>query len=159
MLKFVSLGLSQNPNASVTPDGKFNLTTDGRKYLIAKFNDPTNPFASTRTRVISENGTIDPTTGEMITKWSVDPAMLRPFVGQTIEGNIVTASVEPYTVPNSKSTEPATTFTSVVFKHENVAQVFRSQKHPLANSTEIAVPVVETVAETAELAIGGTPTN
>ena len=48
-LQLVSLRLSSNPESNVVEDtdgidGQLNMTSDGRKYYIASFRDPENPF-------------------------------------------------------------------------------------------------------------------
>lgn len=135
MIKLVSLRKSSNPNAQVS--GDFNVTSDGRLYLMAEFTSPTNPFAGRIRRMIAQqfdsNGTA---------YWKVNPEDLK--IGDTYEGNIVTASVEPYSIGDNV----VTTWTGVVFGHENLATVLKNAGHTATvQHTSAASEVVEELAQ------------
>lgn len=131
MIKLVALRLSSNPNATV--DGKFNVTSDGRKYLMAEFINPKNPFGGIVRRMIAQqfdsNGNA---------YWKVNPSDLH--VGETYEGDIVTSKVPAYDV-NGRT---VTTYTCVKFAHENIDTVLRNAGHAVESFVE------ETVSEVVE---------
>lgn len=121
-IKLLGLRLSSNPNATVDPSGKFNVTSDGRLYLIAEFSDPNNPFGGIKRRTISQQFDSN---GNPV--WNINIAEVRSLIGQQIDGQIITSVVEPYDV-NGRS---VSTYTTVVFAHENVETVFKNAGHPI----------------------------
>lgn len=136
MLKLIALRLSSNPNANLTEDGKFNLTTDGRAYLIGEFESPENPFGGVVRRMIAQqfNSANEP-------YWKVNLAGIRASIGKVVAGDIITKTVEPYEIGE----RTVNTYTAVVFAHENVETVFRNAGHPLA--TEDLVEEIEDVVD------------
>ena len=94
-----SIRLSSNPDATTEDypngiDGKINVSEDGRKYYVAVFTDPDNPFSPERYRVVSQ--TTD-AAGNPVWK-SGRPSKLKNFIGKTIPGDLVTKEVEDYQV-------------------------------------------------------------
>ena len=130
-LQLVTVRLSAKADAQLVDDkdgvnGKLNLTSDGRKYYIAVFRDPSNPFGAERTRVIAQT-----TDSEDNPVWKAgNPALIKQFVGKNIPGDIVTKSVVPYTVDGRE----VMSYTSVVLKGETITSVFKSQGHQLMTS-------------------------
>ena len=133
-LQLVSVRLSAKADAQLVDDkdginGKLNLTSDGRKYYIAVFRDPSNPFGAERTRIIAQT-----TDSEDNPVWkSGNPALIKQFVGKNIPGDIVTKSVVPYDVDGRE----VMSYTSVVLKGETITSVFKSQGHQLMTSDGI----------------------
>jgi hypothetical protein len=144
-LRLLSLKLSSNPEATVVDDpegidGKINQGTDGRKYYLAEFEDPENPFNPTRLRVVAQNSDSQ---GNGV--WRVPaPKRMMTFKGKEIPAGIVTQYVEPYVV-NDRTVE---TYTTVVFKHEIVEQVFERAGH-----TIVGVDSDVTITKDADLGI------
>ena len=127
-LKLVSMRLSANPEATLVDDtegidGKLNLTKDGRKYYIAIFQDPTNPFGVERYRVISQQS--DANNNPV---WrSGYPSLIKQFIGKLIPGDLVTNTVEEYTVGLNTVSQ----YTCVVLKGESIETIFKQQGHEL----------------------------
>jgi hypothetical protein len=136
MIKLTGLRLSSNPNAVV--DGKFNVTSDGRKYLIAEFINPKNPFAGTIRRMIAQQ--FD-SLGNAY--WKVNPSNLK--IGELYDGDVVTSKVEPYVIGDRE----VTTYTGVVFAHENIETVLKNANHQLAETVQSKKVVSEVVEELA----------
>ena len=130
-LQLASVRLSGKADANTVDDkdgidGKLNLTSDGRKYYIAAFRDPSNPFGAERTRVIAQT-----TDSEDNPVWKAgNPSLIKQFVGKNIPGDIVTKSVVPYTVDGRE----VMSYTSVVLKGETITSVFKAQGHALMTS-------------------------
>ena len=84
-LQLASVRLSGKADAQLVDDkdgvnGKLNLTSDGRKYYIAIFRDPSNPFGAERTRVIAQT-----TDSEDNPVWKAgNPSLIKQFVGKNI---------------------------------------------------------------------------
>lgn len=130
-LQLVAVRLSAKADATLVDDkdgvnGKLNLTSDGRKYYISVFRDPSNPFGAERTRVIAQ--TTDSNDNPV---WKAgNPSLIQQFVGKTIPGDIITKSVVPYTVDGRE----VMSYTSVVLKGETITSVFKGQGHQLMTS-------------------------
>jgi len=127
-LKLTSMRLSANPEATTVEDtagieGKLNLTKDGRKYYIATFQDPTNPFGVERYRVISQQ---TDSAGNAVWR-SGNPAQIKQFIGKLIPGDIVSKEVDEYTVGGNT----VNWYSCVVLKGENIETIFRQQGHEL----------------------------
>lgn len=133
MIKLTALRLSSNPNATI--DGKFNVTSDGRKYLMAEFINPKNPFGGIVRRMIAQQFDSSNTP-----YWKVDPSTLK--VGETYEGDIRTVEVEPYQIGD----RTVTTWTGVVFAHENIATVLKNAGHVSTVQQSAVSEVVEELA-------------
>ena len=132
-LKLVSMRLSANPEATLVDDtdgidGKLNLTKDGRKYYIAIFQDPSNPFGVERYRVISQQSD---SAGNAVWR-SGNPALIKQFVGKLIPGDLVTKDVEEYIVGDNTVSQ----YTCVVLKGESIETIFRQQGHELGSETD-----------------------
>jgi hypothetical protein len=136
MLKLIALRLSSNPNATVSEDGKFNVTSDGRFYLMGEFENPENPFGGIVRRMIAQQ--FD-STGEPY--WKVNLAGIKASIGKVVAGSIETHEVEPYEIGD----RTVNTYTAVVFAHENLTTVFRNAGHPLAS--ELTEDIEETVVD------------
>ncbi len=137
-----SLRLSSNPAKPVADmeegvNGKINMTSDGRGYFIAEFQDPSNPFAVTRSRVIQQQ---KDTAGVAVWR-GPSPRDLSTWVGKQLPGEFITRSVEPYSIGDST----ATSYTTVVLKNEMVNTVFRQAGHDVVING--AVDAVHTVVE------------
>jgi hypothetical protein len=136
-LRLIDVKLSSNPEAMVEDDkngvnGKINVASDGRKYYIAEFADPDNPFNPSRTRVISQN-----TGTGGINVWRVPaPKAMLAFKGKNIPADIVTQFVEPYTIGD----RVMDVYTTVVFRHEIVEHVFARAGHQI-----VGVEIEDTV--------------
>lgn len=129
MLKVTKVALSQNPNALISTDGKFNITKDGRLYLMVHFEDADNPFGGTRQRMIAQQ--FDANQKPI---WKVNLDSVFASVGKTVAGDIITLEVEPYEV----SGRQVTTYSAVVFKNENAETVFlNSGRRPLGSTREL----------------------
>jgi len=122
-LKIKSIHLSNNPNAQVHSTGKFNVMKDGRLYLMATFADAQNPFGPTRQRMLSQQ--FNATT--KLPEWRVDLKEIEAamIAGVELPGDIVTMEVAPYIVNENT----ATSYSSVVFKHETAESVFLNSGH------------------------------
>tara|TARA_R100000315_G_C5235682_1_gene147738 strand:- start:10441 stop:10935 length:495 start_codon:yes stop_codon:yes gene_type:complete len=134
--------LSGNPDATVEDypqgiNGKINVSEDGRKYYIAVFNDPDNPFGTERYRVVSQS--MD-STGNPVWK-SGRPSKLNKWIGKEIPGEIVTREVEEYQVGDNN----VNIYSCVVLKGESVTTVFRQQGHDLMETEEEYVDEVNTI--------------
>tara|TARA_Y100001973_G_C5199206_1_gene336444 strand:- start:2471 stop:2962 length:492 start_codon:yes stop_codon:yes gene_type:complete len=144
------ISLSNNPTATVVDDpdmsgGKINVTSDGRKYYLATFRDVNNPFAPERTRVISQ--TTDASNNPI---WRAgNPSIIKQFVGKAIPADIVTRTVEPYTVGSNV----VETYSCIVMKGESIKTIFKQQGHELTEDEDMLVdtadaPEVSQEAET-----------
>ena len=134
--------LSGNPDATTEDypqgiNGKINVSEDGRKYYIAVFTDPDNPFSPERYRVVSQ--TTD-AAGNPVWK-SGRPSKLKNFIGKTIPGDLVTREVEEYKVGEND----VSIYSCVVLKGESISTVFRQQGHELMDSEEEYVDEINTV--------------
>lgn len=139
MLKLVALRLSSNPNAIVSEDGKYNVTSDGRLYLMGEFENPENPFGGIVRRMIAQQ--FDSTGNPY---WKVNLKGIQASIGKVVAGNIVTHSCEPYEIGD----RIVTSYTAVVFAHENMETVFRNAGHPIESVVEESVDdVVDEVVE------------
>ena len=143
-IKLVDVRKSNNANASVSKSG-YNLTTDGREYYIAVFQDSNNPFASLKSRVISQQ--FD-SLGNSVWK-AADPHSIKSYLGKELAGSFITGKVEAYKIGERF----VDTYTCVVLGHENVETVFRNSGHSLVDTTtgedKVAVSnVVEHLAKT-----------
>jgi len=125
MIKLVEVRKSNNANASVSPSG-YNLTTDGREYYIAVFQDSNNPFASLKSRVISQQFDSQ---GNPVWK-AADPHTIKQYLGKELAGNFVTKKVAPYSIGDRM----VDSYTAVVLGHENVDTVFKNAGHDLIDT-------------------------
>jgi hypothetical protein len=130
MLTLLKIRKSNNPVAKEDKTSGYNLTSDGRAYYIAEFQDSNNPFSPKREKMISQQFRDAENKKDPIWK-AGDPSVIKAFVGKTIAGSIVTKTVEPYDV-NGRT---ATTYTAVVLAHENVETVFKNANHPIVDVT------------------------
>ena len=137
MLVCRALRLSSNPSAKV--EGNFNVSSDGRRYLIGVFSDPENPFGNQVIRSIAEQSANSP-------DFEGKVKAIRSMIGQTTKGDIVTAKCEPYDINGRQ----VNTYTAVVFGHENIETVFRNAGHPIQDVTKVAA--IQPVAATEDLA-------
>ena len=134
-LLLVNIRLSSKPDAQVVEDkdgidGKLNMTSDGRKYYIATFRDPSNPFGVERTRVIAQ--TTDSSDNPV---WrSGNPAIIKQFVGKQIPGDIVTRQVPAYMVGD----RTVDSCSLVVLKNESITSVFKSNGHDLDGQDDLS---------------------
>lgn len=127
MLKLNALRLSENPNAIVSEDGKFNVTSDDRLYLMGEFENPENPYGGVVRRMIAQQLN---TAGAPY--WKVNLAGIRSSIGKVTVGDIVTKKCEPYEIGD----RTVDSYTAVVFAHENVETVFRNAGHPLTETVQ-----------------------
>tara|TARA_R110002096_G_C14624702_1_gene724360 strand:+ start:2307 stop:2804 length:498 start_codon:yes stop_codon:yes gene_type:complete len=140
-----SLRLSSNPAKPVVDmedgvSGKINMTSDGRGYFIAEFQDPTNPFAVTRSRVMQQQ---KDSVGNAVWR-GPSPRDLMSWVGKQLPGEFVSRQVEPYSIGDST----ATSYTTVVLKNEMINTIFRQSGHEVLTNGAIDTPstvVVEDV--------------
>ncbi len=134
-LLLVNIRLSSKPDATTVEDkdgidGKLNMTSDGRKYYIATFRDPSNPFGVERTRVIAQ--TTDSSDNPV---WkSGNPSMIKNFVGKQIPGDIVTRQVPSYMVGD----RTVDSCSLVVLKNESITSVFKSNGHDLDGNDDLS---------------------
>ena len=146
-LQLVSLRLSSNPDATVVKDehgidGKLNETSDGRKYYIASFRDPENPFGVERTRIFAQTTN---SADEPVWK-SGNPELIKKFVGKLVPGDIVTRQVDSYMVGD----RAVDTYSCVVLKNESVTSVFKQQGHEIGGENN-TLDVLEMIdAETSK---------
>lgn len=63
-----------------------------------------------------------------------DPLFNAVKQGDLVEGDIVTENVEDYNIEGSNATEPLTTYTMVVFPHQNKYTAFENAGHPIVDS-------------------------
>lgn len=127
-LKLVGIRLSGDETTKVVDDksgvnGKLNETSDNRLFYIADFQDPENPFATTRSRIISQQ--FD-STGNAVWKGG-SPSFIKNFIGKLIPGEIVTLDVPEFQIGERM----VTTSTQVVLKGENILTIFRQSGHDL----------------------------
>jgi hypothetical protein len=139
MIKFKGSCLSADPNAIVSPDKKYNVAKDGRLYFVAFFSNPSNPFAGEIRRNIFQQ--LD---SQGNAYWKTDRSEL--VVGRDYEGSIITSNVEPYVINDRE----VSTYTCVVFAHENLETVLRNNKHTLATAQQTTVAPVNEVVELLE---------
>ena len=132
-LLLTGIHLSSNPTSTIVddpdmPGGKINVTTDGRKFYLATFRDPSNPFAPERTRVVSQTTNA---TGEAM--WRAgNPATIKQFLNKTVPADIVTRSVDEYKVGDND----VSIYSCVVMKGESIKTVFNQQGHELLTEDE-----------------------
>lgn len=148
MVTLEKIALSSNPNAAIADnangiDGKVNMTTDGRMYVVLHFIDDTNIFAHKRiSRVFMTDSKGN---------WpSVSPDKFLTYIGKDLSSqvSIVTKEVEPYDITNADGTaRSVNTYTMAVFSNEVVAAAFTRAGHPIAGTIpSVAVaPVIESV--------------
>jgi hypothetical protein len=147
-LKLTSIRLSANPETKAVEDtdgidGMINLTKDNRKFYIATFQDPSNPFSTERYRVISQQ-----TDSNDNAVWRAgNPSLIKQFLGKLIPGDIVTKDVKEYTV----GTNIVSTYSCVVLKGENIETVFKQQGHELAEADENYDAVLNDINETQDV--------
>lgn len=97
---------------------------DNRLYYAGQFQDPTNPFAKTVTRMFWQQ---KDASGTPVWR-GADPEIVKTFVGKTLPGAIVTKEVEEYQIGE----RTINTYTTVVLGSELDLQVFKAMGHPLA---------------------------
>jgi len=130
MIRLIELRPSTNPEAKKVVDAEdgftYNETQEEipRRYLVAVFQDSTNPFSNFRMRMLSQQYD---RLGRPV--WRMPIGTIRRSVGQEFEGDIVTADVKAYKVQEDRP--PVTQYSAVVFKHETVQGVFRNAGHIL----------------------------
>lgn len=142
MIKLNALRLSSNPSAKKDSTGNFNITSDGRLYLIGEFENPNDPFGGVTTRMIGQQLTTNPD-GSKTPTWKVNLANIRASIGKPVEGNIVSAECEPYEL-NGRIVNR---YTAVVFARESAEQIFKSAGHPMI--TPIEQPALQPVEDLA----------
>lgn len=121
--------------------GAVNTAKDGRAYYSAEFSNPLNPFAKTVKRNFWQQFQTD-AEGNKTPIWrGADPATVKPFVGKTIPGFFANEKVEQYniSIPGQED-RTANTYPTVVLDGENMASVYKSVGHPLAE--EALAPAV-----------------
>ena len=143
-----SLRLSSNPAKPVVEMeegvvGKINMTSDGRGYFIAEFQDPSNPFAVTRSRVIQQQ---KDSVGNAVWR-GPSPRDLTSWVGKQLPGEFVTRQVEAYSIGDST----ATSYTTVVLKNEIVSTVFSQAGHDIITNGAIDTSSVVVKDEDVEI--------
>jgi hypothetical protein len=121
-IKIVEIRKSENTQAEISKSG-YNVGKDGREYYIAVFQDTNNPFASLKSRVISQQFNSE---GDPIWK-SASPQQIKEYIGKEIAGNFITSKVEPYVIGD----KTVDTYTCVVLGHENPETVFKQSGHPI----------------------------
>lgn len=117
--------LSGRPTAAVVEVNgrKFNLTNEKnpdnkpRLFFVADFEDSENPFAPTRSRAITQQYD---NAGTPV--WKIPVDRIFASVGKVVPGELVTKPVTPYIIREGQ--KPATSYSAVVFPHENADQVF-----------------------------------
>lgn len=110
--------------------------TDGRKYqqvwftLITLLNGiQVKNNAPERSANFWEQG---PPSAKGLTDFSKgDPLYGNLRIGEIVEGDIVTKTVEPYLIEGRE--EPVDQYTMIVFPHENVETKFRRAGHEIVN--------------------------
>jgi hypothetical protein len=147
MLKLTGIRRSNNPTAKVDAKSGWNISSDGRLYYIATFQDNSNPFAPTREKVISQQ--FDSQHNPI---WKGgDPKEIEKFIGKEINAKAVTMKVPSYKVGD----RDVNIYTAVVLGHENVETVFKNAGHPLEDvvdtTTGAVLSIAEQLKETAEV--------
>lgn len=120
------VGLSENPSTAKTPDSMYNLTSDGRKFFMARYYDPQNPMGGLKSRMISEQETGVDADGNATFGWAkkIDRKFLEKFQGMNMRGQIVTVAVPPYKIAKVDGTfNEAKSITIMVFPHEDVLSI------------------------------------
>lgn len=123
--------------------GDVKTAKDQRQYYAATFQDPTNPFAKSISRIFwqQKNAAGD-------AEWrGADPEAVKPFLGKLLPGYIATKKVEAFDI-NGRQVD---TYTTVILGSELESQIFKAMGHPLA--VEAGALAAETVAAEAELVI------
>jgi len=114
---------------------------DNRQFYTAEFQDPNNPFANSVKRNFWQQFNA---AGEPIWK-GADPAVVKTFIGKTLDGSIVSAQVEPYEIQvGDKPARTATTYTTVVLGSELPQVIFAQLGHKMANAETAPVAAAET---------------
>ena len=145
------IGLSENPNTSKTPDSKYNLTSDGRKFFMARYYDPNNPMGGLKSRMISEQETGIDDDGNKTYGWArkIDRTFMEKFVNKNIAGQIFTIPVPPYKIPRADGTfNTASQITILVFPHEDVVSILAQDmkgKYDVAITTETPISSFKTI--------------
>lgn len=136
-IKILKMAPSGNPDAAVDPVTGLNLTKETdpnrkpRLYYMLDFIDAEDPTCLIKSRMISQNYD---SFGNPVWK-TTPPELMREFVGKVIPGEIVHKFVEPFFVPNPNGDVEVKgmkgnwvdSFSTVVFKYENVHSVFANQ--------------------------------
>jgi hypothetical protein len=135
MKKLVLLAISAILTEKERTDSKVS-----RSYYTAEFQDPSNPFAPTVKRTIFQQHNADGTAAS----WrGGNPDIIKKFIGKEIPGEIVSKQVPEYDITIGSESRKASKYTTVVFAHETVEQVFKASGHDLNTST---APTEEVVA-------------
>lgn len=130
-LEIVGVRLSNNPNTDVSVDGRFNLTSDGREFLIVDLQDADNIFSTPKTRTIFQQ--FD-STGKPV--WRIPINKVK--TGVVVPGTIVTMEVEPYDITSNGKTNTVNTYSAAVFGHEIAETVFLNAGHkPIGSTREL----------------------
>jgi hypothetical protein len=144
-----SIRLSANAKARVVDatngiNGKLNETSDGRKYYMTEWADGSNPFAPTRQRMIAQQVNSN---GEAV--WTAgSPDDVKRFIGKSVDGvKMVTKTVAPYQVGD----RTVTTYTAIVFPHENVETVFRNAGHAIMEAAPTVIAAAVSTAVESEV--------
>jgi len=143
-IKLVGMRLSGDETTKVIDNtdgvnGKLNETSDGRAFYMADFQDPDNPFAPVRTRMVSQQ--FDSADNPV---WKAgNPAMIKKFVGKLIPGEIITLDVPDFQIGE----RVVNTATSVVLKGENIQTIFRQAGHDLDEEEQEDDAQLETTVE------------
>ena len=124
------------------------LAKDGRSYYTITVQDATNFFAPQRTRNMwqqrdSQNNPV----------WRIPNAeQAKALVGKLLPGQIITKSVVPFEIVNQETgeTRTVTSYTAVVFGHEDVDATFNAFNHPVIGSAQAGDNQIA-VAEESEL--------
>lgn len=150
-LLLTSIRLSNSASSTVVDDkdgidGKINVTSDNRKYYIASFRDPSNPFGVERVRMFAQT-----TDSEGNPVWkSGNPTLIKSFVGKLVPGDIITRQVPPYMVGERM----VDTFSCIVLKNESINSVFKQNDHILdgsSASTTVSLDDLDVDTETGEI--------
>lgn len=104
--------------------GEVLTANDTRQYYKTEFKDDSNPFSKPVTRVIFQRTTAN---GNV---WDADPKDITKLIGKHVKGEIVSREVPPYTILGSDGKErTVSSYTTVVFGHENEYSVFKGAGH------------------------------
>jgi hypothetical protein len=152
MVTLEKIALSANPNAVIADnangiDGKVNMTTVGRMYVVLHFLDTTNIFSHKKiSRVFMTDSKGN---------WpGVSPDKFVAYIGKDLSSqvSIVTREVEPYDITNADgSVRSVNTYTMAVFSNEVVSVAFARAGHPFAGTVAVVAanstvePVIESI--------------
>jgi len=117
-------------NLKLKSVGLLRTAKDDRQFYSAEFQDATNIFAPTSSRMFWQQKN-----AEGVCSWKgADHAQATKAIGSLIPGSIITKKVQPYMIGERS----VSFYTCVVLGNEDAEKTFNTLGHKLAESTVVA---------------------